>query len=409
MKRITSLLLALVLALTLAGCGSASQNTSADAAPQDYGSYWDMNGSDAYETSESPRDDMLVEESDSAAGGTQNTKPVKMIYTGYMEMQTLDFDKASSDIDALVKELGGYFQQSSVSNGSDGYRRANYTIRVPAAQFEPFFRQAGQLCHVTYKNASADDVSESYYDTEARLETARIKLERLQTLLAKATSMEDIITIESAISETEWDIENLSGTLRHYDALVDCCHVYTYGVDVLKQFSDGKGDLANVRFLLHNDTDGYFVTAKLVGGVYYVTGHEVKESKATAFAPNGEWHIRVMGLEDDTYTLTETDTDKGYVLLKDGIEIIITAAEGESACETCGVKLLTASGSVNGDAVDMENGNAIVPLTVINNPGFDLPKTGGYGTWMFTVGGCMLLGVAAFIVVRGRKHNRNDQ
>ena len=195
----------------------------------------------------------------------------------------------------------------------------------------------------------------------------------------------------------------------YFDTLQDCCHVYTYGVDVLKQFSDGKGDLANVHFLLHNDTDGYFVTAELVDGVYHVTGHEVKESKATAFVPNGEGHIRVMGLEDDTYALTETDTDKGYVLLKDGIEIVITAAEGESACETCGVKLLMASGSVNGDAVDMENGNAIVPLTVINNPGFDLPKTGGYGTWMFTVGGCMLLGVAAFIVVRGRKHNRNDQ
>lgn len=195
----------------------------------------------------------------------------------------------------------------------------------------------------------------------------------------------------------------------YFDTLQDCCHVYTYGVDVLKQFSDGKGDLANVHFLLHNDTDGYFVTAKLVDGVYHVTGHEVKESKATAFVPNGEGHIRVMGLEDDTYTLTEIDTDKGYVLLKDGIEIVITAAVGESACETCGAKLLTASGSVNGDAVDLEDGNAIVPLTVINNPGFDLPKTGGYGTWMFTVGGCMLLGVAAFIVVRGRKHNRNDQ
>ena len=195
----------------------------------------------------------------------------------------------------------------------------------------------------------------------------------------------------------------------YFDTLQDCCHVYTYGVDVLKQFSDGKGDLTNVNFLLHNDTDGYFVTAKLVDGVYYVTGHEAKESKATAFVPNGEGHIRVMGLEDDTYTMTETATDKGYVLLKDGIEIIITAAEGESACETCDAKLLTASGSVNGDAVDLESGNAIVPLTVINNPGFDLPKTGGYGTWMFTVGGCMLLGVAVFIVIRGRKHNRNDQ
>ena len=195
----------------------------------------------------------------------------------------------------------------------------------------------------------------------------------------------------------------------YFDTLQDCCHVYTYGVDVLKQFSDGKGDLTNVSFLLHNDTDGYYLTAELVDGVYYVTGHEAKENKATVFVPNGEGHIRVMGLEDDTYTLTETATDKGYVLLKDGIEIIITAAESESACETCGAKLLTASGSVNGDAVDMESGNAIVPLTVINNPGFDLPKTGGYGTWMFTVGGCMLLGVAAFIVVRGRKHNRNDQ
>lgn len=195
----------------------------------------------------------------------------------------------------------------------------------------------------------------------------------------------------------------------YFDTLQDCCHVYTCGVDVLKQFSDGKGDLANVHFLLHNDTDGYFVTAELVDGVYYVTGHQVKESKATAFVPNGEGHIRVMGLEDDTYTMTETATDKGYVLLKDGIEIIITAAEGESACEICGAKLLTASGSVNGDAVGMESGNAIVPLTVINNPGFDLPKTGGYGTWMFTVGGCMLLGVVAFIVARGRKQNRNDQ
>ena len=195
----------------------------------------------------------------------------------------------------------------------------------------------------------------------------------------------------------------------YFDTLQDCCHVYTYGVDVLKQFSDGKGDLANVHFLLHNDTDGYFVTAKLVDGVYLVTGHEVKESKATAFVPNGEGHIRVMGLEDDTYTLTETATDKGYVLLKDGVEIVIAATKSDSACETCGAKILTASGNVNGDAVDLESGNAIVPLTVINNPGFDLPKTGGYGTWMFTAGGCMLLGVAAFIVVRGRKHNRNDQ
>ena len=97
------------------------------------------------------------------------------------------------------------------------------------------------------------------------------------------------------------------------------------------------------------------------------------------------------------------------MLLKDGVEIVIVAAENENTCETCGAKLLTASGTVNGEPVNLESGNAIVPLTIINNPGFDLPKTGGYGTWMFTVGGCMLLGVAVFIVARGRKHSKNDQ
>lgn len=221
MKRMVSLLLALVLALLLAGCGASKAAGGASdsmAASEPEAGYWSNNS----KSDDSYDEDGYDAEGEPAAASDPASRPVKMIYNGYMEMQTQDFDAAASGIEALVRELGGYFQQSSVSNrGSSSYRYGSYTIRIPAAQFETFFQRAGQLCHVTYTNTTADDVSESYYDTEARLETARIKLERLQQLLAKATSMEDIITIESAISETEWDIENLSGTLRHYDALVD--------------------------------------------------------------------------------------------------------------------------------------------------------------------------------------------
>ena len=221
MKRMVSLLLALVLALVLAGCGASKAAGGASdsmAASEPETGYWSNNS----KSDDSYDEDGYDAEGEPAAASDPASRPVKMIYNGYMEMQTQDFDAAASGIEALVRELGGYFQQSSVSNrGSSSYRYGSYTIRIPAAQFETFFQRAGQLCHVTYTNTTADDVSESYYDTEARLETARIKLERLQQLLAKATSIEDIITIESAISETEWDIENLSGTLRHYDALVD--------------------------------------------------------------------------------------------------------------------------------------------------------------------------------------------
>ena len=189
----------------------------------------------------------------------------------------------------------------------------------------------------------------------------------------------------------------------YFDTLKDCCHVYTYGIDVLKQFSDNGGNLRNVKFKLHNDTDDVFVVADLTDGVYYAKGFAAKKADATTFIPNSSGHIVVKGLEDDTYSLTETATDKGYILLKDAVKIVIKTAEN-GQCEQCGTKLLTASATVNGKDVTMTDGNAIVPLTVVNNPGFDLPKTGGYGTWMFTIGGVALLGAAAFIVVKSRKH-----
>ena len=189
----------------------------------------------------------------------------------------------------------------------------------------------------------------------------------------------------------------------YFDTLKDCCHVYTYGIDVLKQFSDNGGNLRNVKFRLHNDTDDVFVIAEQKDGVYYAKGFAAKKADATTFVPNSSGHIVVKGLEDDAYSLTETATDKGYVLLKDAIKIVIKTSEN-GQCEKCGTKLLTASATVNGKDVTMSDGNAIVPLTVVNNPGFDLPKTGGYGTWMFTIGGVALLGAAAFIVIRSRKH-----
>ena len=190
----------------------------------------------------------------------------------------------------------------------------------------------------------------------------------------------------------------------YFDTLKDCCHVYTYGVDVLKQFSDNGGNLRNVKFKLHNDTDDVFVIAEQKDGVYYAKGFTAKKADATTFVPNAQGHIVIKGLEDDAYSLTEIATDKGYVLLKDAVKVVIKTAEN-GQCEKCGVKLLTASATINDKDVTMSEGNAVAPLTVVNNPGFDLPKTGGYGTWMFTVGGVVLLGAAAFIVVKSRKRN----
>ena len=222
---------------------------------------------------------------------------------------------------------------------------------------------------------------------------------------------------------------------NYYDTLVDDCHVFSYGIDLTKLFSDGQGDFSKVEFLIQNKTDNYFVKAELneTEGVYYVVDHITDKADTTHFVPvktnDAQGRIIVKGLEDDTYTLTEVRTDSGYVMLKQGIDVVISQKNTDASCGIYGTdvlgliqndpryqnlapkdinavqqkylehKLLTASATVDGKKVNMveDNGsiNAEAPLTVVNTRGFDLPKTGDHGTWMYSIGGVLLMAVAA--------------
>ena len=236
---------------------------------------------------------------------------------------------------------------------------------------------------------------------------------------------------------------------EYYDTLMDDCHVFTFGIDLTKLFSDVDSETAeeqgmfdHVKFKIWNETDGYWVTATRNDeeGVYYVTGHVTDETDATIFHPvtMGEalGQIMVKGCEDDEYIITEVETANGYTLLKDDIHVVIsTQIDNSRPCDIYtqdvlgvlqndphysfdgGLNLrlanipqkqlahdyLTASATVDGNAVTMleDNGsaNAEAPLTVVNTPGFDLPQTGGYGTTIFTVTGIVVMALAAGVTL----------
>lgn len=195
----------------------------------------------------------------------------------------------------------------------------------------------------------------------------------------------------------------------YYDTLKDDCHFYTYGLDLTKEFSDASGNFENVQFVIHNDTDNYWVVAELNAseGVYYVTDHKSNEADATKFIPvtsNGQQgKIIVKGLEDDEYTVTEITTDKGYTLLKDAIKVVISSAENDEICSVCGKHGLTATATVNGDSVNMDedNGslNAVVAFKVINHKGFDFPLTGGAGFILYGLFAMLLASASVILIV----------
>lgn len=231
MKR-TILTLILMVSL-LTGCGgAASNNAGSDWAPQENmtesmsggsmkGDY-DYGYDNGWVTEDSTADMPEAPES-SMTGSDVSGSPLenaKIIYTADMTLETRDFDQAGSALTALVSSVGGYFESRELNQGGT-YRSVYCVIRVPASRFIEFLDQAGEVAHMTYRNEYSENVSEHYYDLEARLTTQRTKLQRLQELLAKANDMADIITIESAISDTELQIEYLTGSLRKYDSLID--------------------------------------------------------------------------------------------------------------------------------------------------------------------------------------------
>ena len=222
MKKTKIALAIALIALLLTGCGgsdAAMEAPAASAPAMEVGE-----GADYYFVTDAESSIADSKHSSTTTNPLYQDPNAKLIREADLNIQTTEFDQAVTQLETLVVEMGGYFQSASLDGGSyrnvNANRRGEYTIRIPAENYEKFLGQSGQLGYVTYRNETSQNVGEQYYDTEARLKTQKTKQARLLDLLAKAETMEDIITLENALSDVEYEIEQLSSTLNRYDSLV---------------------------------------------------------------------------------------------------------------------------------------------------------------------------------------------
>lgn len=236
MKR-GGLCICLALLLMLLGACGASGSTANDSAAADNGAAQTTEGAVAMDTAETG----------TAADFSAVRENAKLILNADLTLETQDFEASCTAIEQMTAAAGGYIQ-SSGSYGDAGERRASYTLRVPQEKFETFFSDLGETCHVVASNRWSDDVTEQYTDIETRLATLQTKHERLLALLEKATEMTDIIDLENALADCEYEIDSLTGEMRHYDSLVDFStfNVTLREVQTLTAVSEGTGFGAQV-------------------------------------------------------------------------------------------------------------------------------------------------------------------
>ena len=245
MKRAVTMWLAALLALSLTACGGGASG-GGDAAASSSAAGGESLSFSAQESQDSAPGEPGAEAEEASPQAGQNAK---LIRRAELEIQTEAFDTAAASLEALVAEAGGYFQSAQVEGGSlrdqNAARYGNYVIRLPEENFSAFLDQSGTLGYVVRRSESSENVSQAYYDTETRLAAQRTKQERLLALLAQADTMESIIELENALSETEYEIQSLTTDLEHYDDLIDYATVDLYLAEVLS-LSQTPGETAGL-------------------------------------------------------------------------------------------------------------------------------------------------------------------
>ena len=237
MKKVVSLMIPLFAAVVgITACGSGSKSSmvaEATAAYTEAAAETVSNTSMTYDSASQKSESGSGGELEMDASGTPLLpEGRKLIRNITMQVETEEFDKMISGINAKLSEAGGYIEQSDISGTSLNYRGepvpryGNITARIPNDKLERFVGAVSDSGNVTNKSESTQDVTLQYSDVESRKKSLEIEQERIWQFLEKAESIDTVITLEQRLSDIRYQLESMESQLRLYDNQVDYSTVY---------------------------------------------------------------------------------------------------------------------------------------------------------------------------------------
>ena len=153
----------------------------------------------------------------------------KLIKNVNISAETKEFDALLDTLNKQVIKLEGYIQSSEISGNNynnKSNRYANYVIRIPAERLGEFITTVKESANITHESESVDDVTLEYVDVESHISALKTEQESLLKMLESADKLDNIIKIQSRLTEVRYEIESYESQLRTYDNLVSYSTVY---------------------------------------------------------------------------------------------------------------------------------------------------------------------------------------
>lgn len=291
-KPIIFLILMLAIPYLLVGCGSKATDMEA------------MNGgaiSESFDGSGDLLDYEAPEKGEESSESPSVSTNRKIIERINLRVETKEFDSLLNKLEEELAKLGGYMESSSVSGNSyryEGNRYANLTVRVPSDKTSGFTTFVSENSTITNKEVSTEDVTLSYVDMESRVSALETEKAALESLLAKAETVDDIIIIRNQLTDVIYEIESYESRLRAYDNLIEYTTISIYisevervtvveeeniwqeiGENLKENFEDVGHDLVRAFVFVVSNLPYFMVWAVIISIVIFVVKKVIKKPK----------------------------------------------------------------------------------------------------------------------------------
>ena len=190
----------------------------------------------------------------------------RIVYRVEVDLVVEQFEPLPEQIEAAVKQHGGFVSASNITGSSGQPRTGRWTIRVPVDRFGDVLAAVRQLGEVRSINSTSDDVTAEFFDIEARIRNKQQEEERLLKLLADATGkLEEILAVERELSRVRGEIEQAQGRLRMLKDVTELSTV-TLSVTEIKNYVPEQAPtyMTRVRRALAASTTAFVSTVQAV-------------------------------------------------------------------------------------------------------------------------------------------------